>query len=104
MGRRQDSATAVPGPRFWVGVARRLVLRPSLWPTAMVEVALLARPEWWRHSPFLPLPDPAYVRFRLETQYGSGAVGDRMHPGDVVEYLDWCRDMATEARRARPRR
>lgn len=99
-----EAAPGVPGARFWFGVARGLAVRPSLWPTAVVEVLLLARPKWWRHAPFLPLPDPAYVRFRLETQYGSGAVADRMRPHDVVEYLDWCRDMATEARRARPRR
>ncbi len=48
----------------------------------------LARPGWWRRPPFVPLPDPDYLRFRLETQYGS----DRDPvPGDVITYLHWCR-------------
>jgi hypothetical protein len=42
------------------------------------------------HPPFLPLPDAAYSRFRLVTQYG----GDGDHapvPADVLNYLTWCR-------------
>jgi hypothetical protein len=34
------------------------------------------------------LPDPAYLAFRLETQYGSDPAVD---PDDVVAYLRWCR-------------
>jgi hypothetical protein len=104
MGPQPVSNVASPGARFWVRVAREVGGRPALWPTAAREVLLLARPRWWRHAPFLPLPDPAYVRFRLETQYGSATAVDRMRPHDVVEYLGWCRDMAREARRPRPRR
>jgi hypothetical protein len=49
----------------------------------------LARPGWWRRPPFLPLPDPDYVRFRLQTAYGSTGTpaGD-----DLVAYLSWCRE------------
>lgn len=43
---------------------------------------------WWRRPPYLPLPDRAYLRFRLETQYGEGGAP---RPGDLVTYLDWCR-------------
>ena len=35
-----------------------------------------------------PLPDPDYLRFRLETQYGAGG---RPDPRDLVAYLEWCR-------------
>ncbi len=28
---------------------------------------------WWRHAPFLPLPDPAYWRFRMTTYGADGA-------------------------------
>ena len=45
-------------------------------------------PQWWQRPPFLPLPDPAYVRFRLETQYGDAAPVD---PDDLIAYLEWCR-------------
>ena len=101
---RPVSDVAAPGARRWLGVVREVARRPSLWPTAAVEALLLARPHWWRHAPFLPLPDPVYLRFRLETQYGSATATDGMRPHDVVEYLAWCRDLAREARRARPRR
>jgi hypothetical protein len=66
-----------------------VVVRPSLWGTAVRQVWRLARPGWWRQSPFLPVPDRAYMRFRLETQYGDPT--HRAEPGDVVAYLDWCR-------------
>jgi hypothetical protein len=52
-------------------------------------VLVLAVEGWWRRAPFLPLPDAAYLRFRLQTAYGSG---DRdPDPHDVITYLHWCR-------------
>jgi len=71
-----------------VGAARVLVAHPTLWPTAARQVARMVAPRWWRRPPFLPLPDPAYVRFRLETQYGGAASVD---PDDLIAYLEWCR-------------
>jgi hypothetical protein len=50
---------------------------------------VLAADGWWRHAPFLPLPDADYFRFRLQTAYGSP---DRApEPADVITYLHWCR-------------
>ncbi|MGH2667915.1 MAG: hypothetical protein ACRDH5_02130, partial [bacterium] len=60
-----------------------------LWPVAVAQALRLARPGWWRRRPFLPLPDPDYVRFRLQTAYGSEG---EPTGGDVVSYLRWCRD------------
>ena len=61
---------------------------PGLWVTALVQMGRLAAPGWWRRSPHLPLPDPAYLRFRLQTAYGD----DRdPEPEDVVTFLHWCR-------------
>ena len=56
--------------------------------TPIGQVRRLAAPGWWRRSPHLPLPDAGYLRFRLETQYGSSG---RPVPDDVVAYLRWCR-------------
>jgi hypothetical protein len=87
----------VTGPRStrgWVlraGVA--LAAHPSLWATAVRQVAVLAPPGWWRRPPHLPLPDRAYLRFRMQTAYG-----DPTHPpepSDVVTYLHWCRAWPT---------
>lgn len=69
--------------------AMALVKSPSLWRTAAVQMAVLARPGWWRRWPPLPRPAPGYLRFRLETAYGSADA--EMVAGDVIEYLSWCR-------------
>jgi len=67
-----------------------VVAHPRLWGTALRQVGVLARPAWWRHPPFLPLPSPDYLRFRLETAYGGA--GDRPgDPADLLAYLRWCR-------------
>lgn len=79
--------------RWWGATAAAVVRRPVLWPTACAQVVRLASPGWWRRRPFLPVPDPTYLRFRLETQYGSD---HQPEPGDVVTYLRWVR---AEARR-----
>jgi hypothetical protein len=80
---------------MWVvraGVA--VAVRPRLWPTAVRQVFVLARPGWWRTAPYLPRPDPTYLRFRLQTMYGGtglldGGAGPRAD--DVITYLEWCR-------------
>ena len=41
----------------------------------------------------MPTPDPDYLRFRLETQYGTDQAPD---PADVVTYLHWCRSIRAE--------
>jgi len=53
---------------------------------------------WWRRSPFLPLPDARYWRFRLETSNG----GDGMTPPtphEVTEVVDWAASMRRHAHR-----
>jgi hypothetical protein len=75
----------------WAAVAA-VARRPSLWATGVRQVHALAAPGWWRRRPFLPLPAPAYLRFRMQTAYGGD--GDRApDPDDVVTYLRWCRYM-----------
>ena len=68
-----------------IAVARR----PGLWGVAVRQGLRLAVPGWWRRWPMLPLPDPAYLRFRLQTAYGDPDRGPS--PADVVAYLTWCR-------------
>jgi hypothetical protein len=72
-----------------MAVASAVARRPRLWATALRQVFVLAAPGWWRRRPFLPLPDPDYLRFRLVTQYGDA--DHAMEAGDVVTYLLWCR-------------
>jgi len=67
------------------GVARR----PDLWVTALRQARRTAPQGWWKHRPFLPVPSGEYLEFRLITQYGDAA--HRPQSGDVVRYLEWCR-------------
>jgi hypothetical protein len=81
---------ARPGgrPKGWTRAIAGIVVRPGLWPTALRQVHRTARSGWWHRPPFVPLPDRAYTRFRLETQYGDDAT---VAPADLVRYLEWCR-------------
>jgi hypothetical protein len=65
--------------------------RPKVWPAAVRQVGVLTRPGWWRRWPPAPIPDPAYLRFRLQVAYGDDRTDPE--PGDVVAYLEWCRQM-----------
>lgn len=90
---------AAPPPRLISApVVRTLLLRPDLWPAALVAARRLAPSGWWRRSPFLPLPSGEYLRFRMVTAYG----GDGSHPveaADLVAYLEWIRSWSSVSRR-----
>jgi hypothetical protein len=81
--------------RFWFLTILAVLRRPGLWATARRQWFRMVPPQWWRRAPFLPLPDRAYVRFRLETAYGAHATG---RAADVVTYLEWCRATERQAR------
>jgi hypothetical protein len=97
VGSYAAGVTETTGPdldRAWVRAAVAGVARhPGLWPTAVRQALVLAEPGWWRRAPFLPLPAPGYLRFRLQTAYGGA--GDRApEPDDLVTWLRWCRSAA----------
>lgn len=71
-----------------------VLARPWLWWTAVRQVARLAPRGWWRRMPFLPVPPPEYLEFRLVTQYGGDErwARDQVCSRDVLDYLRWCRD------------
>ncbi len=79
-----------------IGVERAalaaIARRPDLWPTAVGLGLRLAPRGWWRRWPPRPWPDPAYLRFRLETMYGTGpGPTATIAPADLVAYMEWCR-------------
>jgi hypothetical protein len=84
-----ESPAALPGASFWVRAVAAVLVRPSLWFAALHQAVRLAPRRWWTRAPFLPLPDPDYLQFRFETQYGARG---RPDPHDLVVYLEWCRD------------
>ena len=68
-----------------------VVVRPRLWSIAVTQLFRLVPRNWWRRSPFLPIPSQSYIRFRKQTQYGGNN-----HPievRDVLSYLNWLRDL-----------
>jgi hypothetical protein len=76
------------------GVA--VLVRPALWATAVVQLFRLAPGGWWRRWPPVPAPDPGYLRFRLQTQYGDPSREPEV--ADLVAYLEWCRGYGKVAR------
>lgn len=89
----RDEALTPPShslDRAWLGPAIAAVARrPLLWATAVSQLGRMAVPGWWRRWPPLPLPDPDYLAFRLQTQYGDP--NRQPEVGDLVTYLEWCR-------------
>jgi hypothetical protein len=79
----------------WLRALLAVVARPRLWWPALRQVARIARPQWWRRAPFLPVPPAGYLRFRLETAYGSVTAPP---PRDLVAYIEWCSDAPRRAR------
>jgi hypothetical protein len=75
--------------RWILGAAVAVLQHPSLWITAIGQIRRLAPRGWWHRAPFLPLPDPGYLRFRLVTAYGGDGADPR--PADLITYLHWCR-------------
>lgn len=67
-----------------------VAMRPGLWSAAVRQGFRLARHDWWKTPPFLPLPSPDYIAFRITTQYGSPTA--TLEIADVIDYLKWCRD------------
>jgi hypothetical protein len=78
------------------GALGAVARRPQLWATALAELQAMARPRWWAKWPPLPLPSPAYLRFRLEAMYGPP--GAKVSAAELVGYLEWCRWMRALAR------
>ena len=76
------------GAPFWFHCATAVLRRPHLWFTAVRQAGRSIPQRWWRQAPFVPFPDRTYLRFRLETAYGSHG---SPRVDDVVRYLEWCR-------------
>ncbi|MFM8236196.1 MAG: hypothetical protein ACKOBG_00350 [Actinomycetota bacterium] len=81
------------GRRHVVGA---VIARPHLWMTAVRQAFRAIPRDWWRVPPRLPRPDPAFVRFRIETASGPDGAPT---PDEIVRYLEWCRGTDRARRR-----
>ena len=57
-----ERSVRLPGPAFWWRATLLVLVRPRLWWTALRQALRLARPRWWASAPFVPVPDPDYLR------------------------------------------
>lgn len=77
----------------WAGLTARLTLRAAINPRLAVDLlrvlwAFRAR-QWYRRPPFLPLPPPEYIRWRMYTAYGDEAAVPPVE--DVIRFARWRR-------------
>jgi hypothetical protein len=73
----------------WGASIAAVARRPRLWPTAVGAYLAHVPGGWHRRAPFLPVPDRAWMGFRLQTQYGDSS--HVPEPDDLVAWLEWLR-------------
>ncbi len=83
-----------PARRSWGGLVVALVGRALVNPRLALDLIrtgwAFRRRRWWARPPFLPLPDPVYLRWRMYTAYGDEAAVPPVE--DVVRFARWRRE------------
>jgi hypothetical protein len=78
----------------WASLAIRLAARAALRPRLAVDLVRTAwafrRRGWYARAPFLPLPDPTYLRWRMYTAYADELAVPPAE--DVVRFARWRRE------------
>lgn len=64
-----------------------VLVRPSLWATAIGALFALSPRGWWKRPPFLPIPDAELVSWRVTTAYGQPNM--TLARDDLLSYLRW---------------
>jgi hypothetical protein len=79
--------------RTWLSLASRLALRGLVNPRLGLDLLRTAwvfrRRRWWAQAPYLPLPDPTYLRWRMLTAYADENAVPPLE--DVVRFARWRR-------------
>ena len=81
--------------RSWSTLSLALLVRAIVNPRVARDLLALAwsmrQRDWYRTAPFLPLPPPEYVRWRMYTAYGDEHAVPPV--GDVLRVAHWRRDL-----------
>jgi len=73
---------------YWADGLGRYVLRhPSSIAPLLLAGWRIRRNGWWRHAPYLPVPDSNYWKFRMNTVLGSAPT--RLSAQAVVDAAKW---------------
>jgi len=78
-------------PRLFAALTVRALLRPSLARDLLATAWAFRRRDWLLRPPFLPLPDPEYLRWRMYTAYGNEEVVPPVE--DVIRFARWRRKL-----------
>jgi len=81
-------------PRSWGRLVLTLTFRAAVNPRLALDLVktiwAFRRRDWWRQSPFLPVPDRTYLRWRMFTAYADE---DAVPPAeDVIAFARWRRE------------
>ena len=84
-----------PARSSWLALTATLAGKAVLHPTLALDLLTAAwafrRRRWWTTPPFLPVPDRAYLRWRMYTAYGDE---DAIPPArDVERFARWRREL-----------
>jgi hypothetical protein len=78
----------------WLSLAAHLggraLVNPRLARDLLRTAWAFRRRAWWRRPPFLPLPDPTYLKWRMYTAYADE---NAVPPAeDVIRFARWRRE------------
>jgi len=82
-------------PVSWPSLVGQLAIRAAFNPRVALDLMSLTwafrRRHWWTAPPYLPLPDPVYLEWRMHTAYGD----ERSVPPveDVLRFARWRREL-----------
>ena len=80
--------------RSWLSLTGRLAWRGLINPRLGLDLLRTAwacrRRRWWAQAPYLPLPDRAYLRWRMYTAYADESAVPPLD--DVVRFARWRRE------------
>jgi hypothetical protein len=65
----------------------QVLTRPRLWPKLVGAAWHFRRRDWYRRPPFLPLPSPDYLRWRMQTAFGDERAAPDVQ--SLEAYLTW---------------
>jgi hypothetical protein len=93
-GEQPPTATGRTYRGSWPALVAKLVTRAAFSPRLALDLIATAwafrRRGWWRRAPFLPLPDRAYLRWRMYTAYADEAAVPPAE--DVIRFARWRRE------------